>query len=138
MSTKYKYHKDGTQPQNGEMFVFGSNLSGIHGAGAARAALKNYGAVWGVGFGPTGLENASGCSFAIPTKNWVIESMALDDIRVFVKQFVAYTYVSSKLEYFVTRVGCGLAGWKDSDIAPMFKGCNTNCNFPEEWKEFLE
>lgn len=129
----YKYHADGTQPTGAnELFVFGSNLSGIHGAGAARAAFEKFDAEWGVGFGKTGR------TFAIPTKDWVIDSLTLDEIRVFVRQFVKYTHDNLQNRYFVTRVGCGLAGWKDSDIAPMFKGCSTNCSFPEEWKEYLE
>lgn len=129
----FKYHKDGTQPTTRyEIFVFGSNESGIHGAGAARAALDKYGAVWGVGFGQTGQ------SFAIPTKDWIVESLPLEVIEMYVKRFVAYTLTSSD-EFFITRVGCGLAGYKDRNIAPFFKGCNkATCNMPEEWMDFLE
>lgn len=132
MDKQYKYHIDGSQPQDGEMFVFGSNLSGIHGAGAARAAYEKYGADLQIGFGPRGR------SFAIPTKDWLIDSMSLHDIEVFVKQFVKFTYNTRQYNFFVTRVGCGLAGYKDSDIAPMFRNCNINCNFPEEWKQYIE
>jgi len=135
----YLYHKDGTQPKNGEIFVFGSNLAGRHGAGAARAAREKFGAVMRVGFGPMfGKSDDMGSSFAIPTKGWMIDTMELKDIKTFIKQFVAYTNIAQDREFFVTRVGCVLAGHKDSDIAPMFKGCNLNCNFPEEWREYLE
>jgi len=127
----YEYHKDGTQPKSGEVFVFGSNKSGVHGAGAAKAALKHFGAVWGVGVGYTG------DSYAIPTKDERIETMSLSDIRDYVNAFIVNAREVKK-KYFVTRVGCGLAGYKDSDIAPMFKGAPMNCNFPEEWKEYLE
>lgn len=130
--TKYKYHKDGTQADIGQIFVFGSNEAGRHGAGAAYAATKNYGAPLGVGFGH------HGSSFAIPTKDWIVDSLPLDVIEFYVKRFVAFTNTFRDAEFFITRVGCGLAGYKDSDIAPMFKGCSETCNFPEEWKQYLE
>lgn len=133
-----KYHKDGTQPQNGEIFVFGSNLSGIHGAGAARAAMDHYGAKFGVGVGFTG------DSYAIPTKSRGIAfTLPVEEIKEYVDAFKRASanvcgLDGKQLQYFVTRVGCGLAGYSDEDIAPLFKGCGDNCNFPEEWKPFLE
>ena len=137
----YEYHEDGTKPQNGEVFVFGSNLAGRHGAGAAKAAFHFYGAVYGVGVGHVGE------SYAIPSVNhYVSASLSLDEIAVYVKHFIDYTHylassgcspVANNIKFFVTRIGCVLAGYKDSDIAPMFKGA-VNCNFPEQWKEHLE
>lgn len=128
-----KFHKDGSLPLNGEVFVFGSNLSGIHGAGAAKVATAKFGAVYGRGIG------FWGNSYAIPTKDHSITSMSLDEIRRHVETFVKITQSPfyKNNGYFVTRVGCGLAGYKDSDIAPFFRGAE-NCSFAEEWRNYLE
>lgn len=128
----YTYHKDFTMPPAGEIFVFGSNFSGIHGAGAAKIAHRKYNAKFGVGFGPTGQ------SFAIPTKGWSIDDIPISAFKNFIDAFVSYTHVRKNQKFFVTRVGCGLAGYTDKDIAPLFRGCNMNCNFSEEWMCFLE
>lgn len=129
---KFRYHRDGEQPRNDEIFVFGSNESGIHGAGAARAAKERFGARYGVGFG------LMGQSFAIPTKDWTVTTLPLDAIRFYVDRFAAFTNHSSNSECYVTRIGCGLSGHVDANIAPLFKKCNSNCIFPEQWKQFLE
>lgn len=126
-----KFHKDGTQPQSDEVFVFGSNLAGIHGAGAAKQALK-YGARMGHGVGPCGR------SYAIPTKDAELYVLPLQSIKPYIDRFVKATHDYPSIKFFVTRVGCGLAGYKDEDIAPMFRGCGSNCNFPEQWKEYLK
>jgi hypothetical protein len=133
MVIMYKYHRDGTLPENGEIFVFGSNLAGIHGAGAALVAHKLYGANWRHGRG------LSGQSYAIATKDEKIETRPLEDIRKDIEIFCLYTQVSSKedTQWFVTRIGCGLAGYKDYQIAPMFKGAK-NCSFAEEWRPYLD
>jgi hypothetical protein len=130
--TKYRYHKDHTEPRNGEVFVFGSNLAGIHGAGAARLAEQRYGAVRGSGIG------LCDRSYAIPTKDSQIHTLSLKAIKGFIAPFMRTVKIMPGTCFFMTRVGCGLAGYKDSDIAPMFKGCPDNVIFPEEWKEFLE
>ncbi|ASD50450.1 hypothetical protein FDI24_gp168 [Acidovorax phage ACP17] len=128
------FHQDGSRPAADQIFVFGSNLSGIHGGGAARAAYDYYGAEWGV----RGSVGMTGHCYAIPTKaEGITHTLDLDDIRVFIDAFVAYTKAHPNLKFFVTRVGCGLAGLKDEDIAPMFKGA-VNCDFAEEWKPYLE
>ena len=129
----YVYHKDGTLPQNGEIFVFGSNLIGVHGAGAAKVALEKYGAQWSRGFGLVGQ------SYAIPTKDKLIDTHSLEVIDAFVLEFKADTWDSRLADkrWFVTRVGCGLAGYRDEQIAPMFKGAR-NCSFAKQWKEYLE
>ena len=129
----YKFHDDGTLPQNGEIFVFGSNLAGIHGAGAAKVAIDKFGAVWGQGLG------LNGQSYAIATKDENFWTRPLDAIEKDIKIFRIYTQISSmaNTHWFVTRVGCGLAGLKDEVIAPMFKGA-VNCSFAEEWRQYLE
>lgn len=126
------FHKDGSRPLFGHIFVFGSNLAARHGAGAALAAKMYYGASYDVPVGPCNY------SYAIPTKDMNFNCLSLDRIKVYVEQFVEYTKRHSELQFFVTRVGCGLAGNYDSDIAPMFKDCGSNCSFAEEWKEYLE
>lgn len=124
-----KFHKDGSKPSQHQIFVFGSNLSGIHGAGAAAYALQ-LGAEWGEFDGMTG-----GC-YAIPTKDGNIQTMRLSEIRKYIDKFVVFTQKNPDLEFFVTRVGCGLAGFKDRQIAPLFRGAE-NCSFAEEWRPFL-
>lgn len=132
----HKYHKDGTLPNNGEIFVFGSNLAGIHGAGAAKVALNKFGARFGNGIG------MSGQSYAIPTKSangLSLDTLPLPAIQMYVANFIQDTW---KIEYkdthwFVTRIGCGLAGYADHQIAPMFRGAR-NCSFAQEWLEYLE
>lgn len=125
-----KFHKDGTRPVTDQIFVFGSNLAGIHGAGAAKAAREHYNAELGVGFGPTGN------SYAIPTKHGDLSCLTLKQIELYAEQFCIYTQDNPHLKFFVTRVGCGLAGNHDSQIAPMFRGA-INCSFAEEWMQFL-
>jgi hypothetical protein len=131
----YKYHKDGTLPVNGEVFVFGSNLSGIHGAGAAAVAASKFGAQYGDGRG--WMKDFK--SYAIPTKGAMLGVLPLDIIKEDIERFVRLTNDDFVLNngYFVTRVGCGLAGYTDAAIAPMFKGAK-NCSFAEEWREYLE
>jgi hypothetical protein len=125
-----RYHRDGTQPQPDEVFVFGSNLAGVHGAGAAKQAVE-YGAKYGMGVGMTGR------AYAIPTKNEDINTMPVVEIASYIDGFVKFTNAHPGVKFFVTRVGCGLAGHKDDDIAPLFKGCSDNCNLPDQWKTYF-
>lgn len=110
-----------------EVFVFGSNLAGRHGKGAALAARRLWGAEYGVGVGPTG--NA----YAIPTKDERLRPLHIDVIAGYVDAFKTYARAHPQVFFRVTRVGCGLAGYKDSDIAPMFKDAPANCELPYEW-----
>lgn len=112
-------------------FVFGSNLAGVHGAGAAKVARFEHGAQLGVGHGPTG------DSYAIPTKDRNIHTMSKDDIRPFVQNFLDYATAHPELEFQVTRIGCGLAGFTDAQIAPMFKGAPKNCLFDTSWEPWF-
>ena len=93
-----------------EVFVFGSNLHGHHSGGAARAARKKFGAIWGQGVG------LQGQSYAIPTMQGGVET-----IKPYVDQFIGFAKEHTELFFYVTRIGCGIAGFKDSDIAPLFK-----------------
>jgi hypothetical protein len=137
------YHRDGTLPTDRSIFVFGSNLAGRHGLGAANVALNGYGAVYGVGVGP---QNQS---YAIPTKDETLQPLDIGIIRKYVQQFLRYAEHYQSLNeffsgygpqttFFVTGIGCGAAGYKPEDIAPMFKGAPLNCSFPDVWKPYLE
>lgn len=113
------------------IFVFGSNEAGRHGAGAAQFAVLHHGAVQGQGFGPQGR------SFAIPTKDWRIETLPYDMILPYVQRFIVYARFNNSLTFQVTQLGCGLAGLQPAHIAPMFKYAPPNCLFDEAWAEWL-
>lgn len=111
------------------IFVFGSNLAGRHGKGAARHALEYKGAIYGQGSG------RQGNSYAIPTKDERLRVLPLSRIAVFVQTFIEYAKAHPELTFEVTRVGCGLAGYEDAQIAPFFRGAPENCQLPEGWRE---
>lgn len=98
-----------TDLKDNEIFVFGSNLAGIHGGGAARVALRRFGAIMGRG---TGLQ---GRSYAIPTMQGGVET-----IEPYVAEFVCFAKSRPELTFYVTRIGCGIAGFSDEQIAPLF------------------
>ena len=98
------------QLERNEIFVFGSNLDGHHIGGAAKVANMKFGAVWGVGVGMTGK------TYAIPTMQGGVES-----IRPYVDQFIEFAKSHTDFHFLVTRIGCGIAGFKDEEIAPLFK-----------------
>lgn len=128
-----KFHEDKSTPGPLEVFVFGSNLAGRHGRGAAHAARMYYGAEYGVGEGPTGR------CFAIPTKDKNIQTLPLDEIQKRVNIFIDYVFDNPYKTFFITRVGCGLAGYKNSQVAPMFKPLVgiKNVSFPKPWQKWL-
>lgn len=109
------------------VFVFGSNLAGRHGAGAALVAAKHWGARQWVGFGPTG------SAWAIPTKDRHIKTLPLKAISENVKRFLEYATTHPQKTFLVTAIGCGLAGYSPNEIAPMFKDAPKNCTLPEEF-----
>lgn len=119
--------------QDDQIFVFGSNLAGHHGAGAAYTAMINWEAEYGVGFGPTGK------AYAIPTKDENIRTMPLVRIAVYTGGFASYAKQHPELTFLVTRIGCGLAGYTDEDMAPLFKECVglSNVELPEAWLKVL-
>lgn len=95
----------------GEVFVFGSNLAGMHGGGAAYAAVRHFGAVMGQGVG------MQGQSYAIPTMHGGPE-----EIAPYVDEFIAYAKEHPQQTFLVTRIGCGIAGFTAGEIAPLFRG----------------
>ena len=110
------------------IFVFGSNLAGRHGKGAALHARQHHGAEYGTGTGRTG------DAFAIPTKDEHLRTLPLDSIRRYVNGFIAYAKEHPGLHFEVTKVGCGLAGYQEHDIAPLFRDAPQNCHLPEGWR----
>jgi hypothetical protein len=109
------------------IFVFGSNEAGRHGKGAAKWAYQQRGAKWGLGFGE------SGNSFAIPTKDRNIKTLPLQHIAEYVRLFMEHASLHPDKIYEVTPIGCGLAGYSPSDIAPMFIGAPPNVHLPDEF-----
>lgn len=118
-----------THLNDGEIFVFGSNKEGLHGGGAARTAYERFGAQWGVGTGRTGQ------CYAIPTMDG-----SIDIIRKHVDEFTSYAEAHPELKFLVTPVGCGIAGWKESQIAPLFKAASQldNVTLPEAFRNIIE
>ncbi|WP_063805088.1 DUF4326 domain-containing protein [Burkholderia ubonensis] len=142
----WSFHVDGTLPTalDGQVFVFGSNLAGRHGKGAAAVAKEHFGAKPGVGPG------RQGQSYGIPTKdgrplpgnprpsfNDPEQTLPLSAIKPFIAGFIEYAKAHPDERFFVTRVGCGLAGYEDKEVAPLFAAAPANCSFPEDWKPWL-
>jgi hypothetical protein len=113
------------------IFVFGSNLAGRHGAGAAFYARQNYGARNGQG------EGLQGNSYAIPTKDENLVTLPLERISEHVERFKQFAREHPELQFSVTPVGCGLAGYSPDDIAPLFRGCPGNCILPDVFVKLL-
>lgn len=117
------------------IFVFGSNTSGRHGKGAALFAFQNRGAIYGQGAG------RQGHSYAIPTRALLtrtyLTTLPLVKIAAHVQDFLKYAHENPALRFEVTRIGCGLAGYTDREMAPLFKGAPSNCVMPREWKPYL-
>jgi hypothetical protein len=113
------------------IFVFGSNLAGRHGRGAALAARETHGAILGEG------EGRQGMSYAIPTKDYNIRTLPLWCIAEYVQRFLEYARANPELTFHVTNIGCGLAGYKPHEVAPMFQGAPDNCVFTPEFEEHV-
>lgn len=108
-----------TALQPNEIFVFGSNLQGYHGGAAARLAMDKWGAVWGQGVG------LQGRTYAIPTMQG-----GTDTIRPYVDQFIKFAQNDPERTYLVTEIGCGIAGFRPEEIAPLFRNA---VNVPNVW-----
>jgi len=115
--------------EQGQIFVFGSNLSGRHGKGAAKTAL-GWGAKWGQGSG------LQGRTYGIPTKDASIRrTLTIIEIKTFVDEFIEFAKNNTDLTFLVTEIGCGLAGHKQKDIAPLFMNAVDvdNIHLPEKF-----
>ena len=99
-----------THLEKNEVFVFGSNLAGAHGGGAAYVAYKKFGAIWGQGVG------LQGQSYGIPTMQGGVET-----IKPYVDEFIDFARQHPELTFLVTRIGCGIAGFNNEEISPLFE-----------------
>ena len=117
-----------TTLQPNEIFVFGSNLGGIHAGGAARMARLHFGAEMGKGVG------IQGHSYAIPTMQGGVET-----IKPYVDEFITYASQHPDKQFLVTPIGCGIAGFSAQEIAPLFKDAKNieNISLPEEFWEII-
>lgn len=136
-----RYHNGQFDPKTDadKVFVFGSNLLGLHGGGAAKFAMDYCRAIWGIGQGyqNSSIADGVGC-YALPTKYTPAESMTITEVFYAIRLFVAYARTAKNFTFFVTRVGCGLAGFTDEEIAPSFFNAPDNCILPPEWKALME
>ena len=133
-----------TELKENEVFIFGSNLEGRHGAGAALYAQKHFGAIYGKGVG-FGFEEKS---YAIPTRKyvknakgkWTLVTMPLSEIFPYVDNFLKLTTLRKNKTFLVTKIGTGFAGFTDSEIAPMFERALAmkNVLLPESFVKILE
>lgn len=117
-----------THLNNGEIFVFGSNLRGLHGGGAARVAYERFGAIWGQGVG------LQGSCYGIPTMHG-----GVDVIKPYVDEFIEFAKNHTEYTFLVTKIGCGIAGFKEEEIAPLFANALyvDNIVLPESFVMFL-
>ncbi len=126
---RYTYTPDMiTHLENDEIFVFGSNLAGMHGGGAARVARLHFGAINGQGVG------LQGQCYAIPTMQG-----GVDTIRPYVDEFIEFARTHRELTFLVTRIGCGIAGFTDQEIAPLFDAAldEENIILPQTFERFI-
>jgi hypothetical protein len=131
---KYKYHHVDMLPAlpSDHVFVFGSNLAGLHSVDIPLIASTSYGAEFGVGVGVTG------GSYCIPIKDRFIRFLTLKEIKIYVDQFKAHTLANPDTKFWVTHLGIERRGYSHHDIAPLFRGCGPNCNFPLQWRPYLK
>jgi hypothetical protein len=117
-----------THLNNGEIFVFGSNLRGLHGGGAARVAYERFGAIWGQGVG------LQGSCYGIPTMHG-----GVDAIKPYVDEFIEFAQNHTEYIFLVTKIGCGIAGFKEEEIAPLFADAVSvdNIILPESFVMYL-
>jgi hypothetical protein len=113
------------------IFVFGSNLAGRHGKGAALTARQLHGAIYGQS------EGLQGQSYAIPTKDKDLKPRSLEEMQKSVEKFKQFAIDNPTMCFYITAVGCGLAGYSPDQIGPFFKNCPSNCELPEQFKQIF-
>lgn len=111
-----------------KIFVFGSNLAGRHGAGSAKEALNNHGAVYGQGIG------LQGRSYAIPTKDKALNRLSLSTVKGYIDDFLNFADHHPEMTFNVVKVGCGLAGFTEEQIRPLFKNHPKNVILHTDWE----
>ncbi len=118
-----------TELKDNEIFVFGSNLQGSHGGGAAAIAAQKFGAIWGQGVG------LQGQSYGIPTMHGGVA-----EIRPYIDEFIEFAKQNPNLVFLVTRIGCGIAGFTEEEMAPLFADAVNveNVFLPDSFWEIIE
>ena len=118
-----------TELGSADIFVFGSNLAGAHAGGAAQVAYLKFGAKWGQGVG------LQGNSYAIPTMQGGVET-----IKPYVDEFIEFAEKHPELTFYVTKIGCGIAGFKNEEIAPLFKNAInlSNIRLPKIFADLIQ
>lgn len=116
-----------TRLQPGEVFVFGSNLAGIHGAGAALQAVKCFGAKYGVG------EGLAGKSYAFPTLDKRLKKLPFERMEAARDTLYAACRENPDMRFLLTKVGCGLAGYPESEMSSLFTAAPANLILPDGW-----
>ena len=118
-----------TELKANEIFVFGSNLQGSHGGGAALAAYRKFGAIWGQGVG------LQGQSYGIPTMHGGVEI-----IKPYVDEFIRFAEANPQMKFLVTRIGCGIAGFSVAEMAPLFRSAIEvgNVILPKDFVEVIQ
>lgn len=123
-----------TKLKENEIFVFGSNMGGRHFGGAAHTAYVSFGAQWGIGEGFTGQ------CYAIPTLTREGQKMKLEAIGTSIIRMYMEAKIHTELDFLVTKIGCGIAGFKESEIIPLFREAEKtvekldNVILPKEWR----
>lgn len=138
-SNKYIFKDRRTTPENitelkdNEIFIFGANLKGAHGKGAAKQALT-----WGAIYGQA--EGIQGRTYAIPTKDKYIKTLPIYYIKKYVDNFIEFAENNKDKIFLVTPIGCGLAGLKPKDVAPLFKNAKyiKNIHLPDIFWKYIE
>lgn len=118
-----------TKLKPNQIFVFGSNLAGRHGAGAAFQAVRDFGAIYGQGVG------LQGQSYAIPSKDTRIQVMPVEMIKPYVDEFIEFAKSHPELEFLVTPIGTGLAGLSPYEMYPLFEEASDLSNVRLLWTE---
>jgi hypothetical protein len=129
MRPSQRFHPDNTIPKGNWIWVFGSNEGGRHGRGAAKVAHVTFHAAYGIGHGLTGK------AYAVATKDRHLMVLSLEVIALNINRFIDFARSFPEKNFFITRVGCGLSGFSDDQIAPLFESAFSlpNCSFPNEW-----
>ncbi len=103
-----------------DIFVFGSNEQGIHGKGAALYAVKKWGAIRGIGAG------LQGRAYAIPTKSTPRRTLPIEKVGSYVRDFIEHARLHPENRYLLSKIGCGLAGFSEAEISPLFSDSPSN------------
>lgn len=119
-----------TNLADNQIFVFGSNLAGKHNGGGAKIALEKFGAIYGEGVG------IQGQSYAIPTLDANLKKIDLTEIKFYIDMFFQFAYNHPQYEFLVTKIGCGIAGYDVSEVAPLLLNPFKNIILPKEFTYF--